>query len=462
MVEPAPARSTRARGAAVATVLAALAALAGIGVFAWFRIWQARVGDPLIWQDSLQYQSLGNQRLLSHWLWAGDRPPVTPLFWKLSGNATTFVFLQTLVSILAWSALAVAVARLVRPRWGQRFGGAAVLGFAATRPVTQWDRSVLSESLSLSVLALLFTVVILWAVRPTVWRSVAVVGVALVFAALRDTQIWVIVLFAVAFGAYAAWRALRVDTASARPALVVASGLVLVVAVTAASSMASHRDVKNVQDALYARVFPYPSRIAWFADHGMPQARRLTALARSTSTTHGDAPVVSIDLADPKFQPLAGWLRSDAPRTYVEWLLLHPGTVLKEPLLRPERTYNNADGHLSFYAASDRSDAPVLTTLLYPAWGWVAAAAIVAAGIVARLGQTRRLAWLVVVLLGALGLFHMLVAWHGDGMEVTRHASVGNVQVRLGVLILLVMLLDGRRPASDDQDDQPDVSINPK
>jgi len=434
-------------------------AIAGIGMFAWFRIWQARAGGPLIWQDSLQYQSLGNRPLFSHWVWAGDRPPVTPLLWKVAGNAPTFVFLQTLASVIVWSALAVVTARLLRPRSAQLLGGAAVLGFAATRPVTQWDRSVLSESLSLSALALLFTVAILWAVHPSVRRSVVLVGVALVFAATRDTQIWVIALVAIAFGAYAAWRGLRVDAASARPALIVASGLVLVVAVTAVSSIASHRDVKNVQDALYARVFPYPSRIEWFADHGMPQSRRLTALARGVSPTRGDAPVVTIDLADPKFQPLAHWLRTDAPRTYVEWLLLHPGTVLKEPLLRPERTYNNAEGHLSFYAATDRTDAPVITTLLYPAWPWVLAASIVAVVGGVLLGQARRLAWAVVALLGALGLVHMLVAWHGDGMEVTRHASVGNVQVRLGVLLLLVLLLDGRRAAADDQ---PVVSINPR
>ena len=39
--------------------------------------------------------------------------------------------------------------------------------------------------------------------------------------------------------------------------------------------------------------------------------------------------------------------------------------------MRPERTYNNADGHLSYYAASDRTDAPVLTTIFYPSWVWV-------------------------------------------------------------------------------------------
>ena len=146
------------------------------------------------------------------------------------------------------------------------------------------------------------------------------------------------------------------------------------------------------------------------------------------------------------------------------WLALHPGTVLKDPLLRPERSYNNADGHLSFYAAVDRTDAPLLTTLLYPAWPWVLAAAVLAVVGGWRLGQTRRPVWPAVALLGALGLAHMLIAWHGDGMEVTRHASVGNVQVRLGVLILLLMLLDGRRAEARPAPavDQPEASISPK
>jgi hypothetical protein len=455
MVEAAPARSPRVRTATVGMVLAAVA---GIGVFAWFRIWQARVGDPLVWQDSLQYRALGNQPLLSHEIWAGDRPPVTPLLWKLAGSDPTFVLLQTLASVAAWSTLAVVTARRIRPWWGRLVAGGAVLGFAATRPVTQWDRSVLSESLSLTLLALLFAVAIIWATRPTVPRTVGVIAVALVFAATRDTQIWVIALAAAAFGAYALWRGLRVDAASARPALVVAAGLVAVVVVTGASSVASHRDVKNVQNALAVRVFPYPSRIAWFADHGMPQAARLTRLAKAKPVAPGDAPVVTIDPADPAFQPLAQWMRSDAARTYVEWLLLHPSTVLKEPLVRPERTFNNADGHLSMYAASDRTDAPLLTTILYPSWAWVLLAAFVAVAGGLYLGLDRRGEWAVIALLGALGLAHMLIAWHGDGMETTRHASVGNVQVRLGVLLLLVLLLDGRQRAPEDQ---PLVSINP-
>jgi hypothetical protein len=219
--------------------------------------------------------------------------------------------------------------------------------------------------------------------------------------------------------------------------------------------------VKNVQNALAVRVFPYPSRIAWFGDHGMPQAARLTRLAHARPATSDDAPVVAIDLADPDFQPLSRWMRTDAARTYVEWLLLHPGTVLTEPLLRPERAYNNAEGHLSFYAADDRTDAPVLTTILYPPWGWVVVGGLVAVAGGIFLALDRRRDWVVIALLGALGLAHMLISWHGDGMEATRHASVGNVQVRLGVLLLLLLLLllDGRRAAAPE--DQPLVSISP-
>jgi hypothetical protein len=455
MVEAAPARSARVRAATVAMVVVATACIGG---FAWFRIWQARVGNPLVWQDSLQYQALSRQPLLSHLIWAGARPPVTPLLWKLAGSDTTFVLVQTLVSVAAWSTLAVVAARRVRPWWGRLVAGAAVLGFATTRPVTQWDRSVLSESLSLALLALLFAVAILWAARPTLPRGLGVVAVGLLFAATRDTQIWVIALVAVAFGAYAAWRGLKVDAISARPALVVAAGLVAVVLLTGAGSIASHRAVKNVENALAVRVFPYPSRIAWFGDHGMPQAARLTKLARAKTAEPGHAPVVTIDPADPAFGPLARWMRSDATRTYAQWLLFHPATMLTDPLVRPERSFNNADGHLSFYAAGDRTDAPVLTTVLYPSWAWVLVAAFLAVAGGVYLGLDRRPDWAVIALLGALGLVHMLIAWHGDGMEATRHASVGNVQVRLGVLLLLVLLLDGRPRASADQ---PLVSINP-
>jgi hypothetical protein len=358
------------------------------------------------------------------------------------------VVIQTAISILAWSALAVVVGLLARRGWPQLVAGGLVLGFAVTTPIVQWDRSVLSESLSLSLLALLFAAAIVWARRPTWARAAALVAVALVFAATRDTHIWVVAMLALALGAYAAWHTWRGagpdrerTLQRAVRAAWVAALLAVVVLLTGWSSASANRTQQNIVNVYSARIFPYAERVDWFADHGMPDAGPLRALARAAKGVDGNAPIVGVDLGAPKFAALGRWLRDDGVSTYVRWLLTHPGYVVGEPFQRPERTFNNAEGHLVFYAAPDRTDVSLANTLLYPPWWAVLIAAAGAVVGAAATGRWRGPEWQMVVLLGGLGVAHMLVAWHGDGMEVTRHASIGNVQTRLAVLLALGMLL---------------------
>lgn len=425
--------------------VAPVAAILGIGAFAAYKLWQCLVGDPLVWQDSLSYQARAGLSLFGRGFWAGHRPPVIPLLWRLTGTDTSFVVVQTIVSIVAWSTLAVVVALLARRTWPRLLAGGVVLGFAATTPIVQWDRSVLSESISLSLLALLFATAILWACRVTWPRAAALVAVAAVFAATRDTQIWVIALLAIALGAYAAWRGTGRRHADhpgcAAHVAWLAVALAVVVLLTGSASAWAHRTESNVVNVFSVRVFPYVDRIDWFADHGMPDADRLRALARAAKRTHGEAPVVGVDTNAPGFAALGRWLHDHATATYVEWLLTHPGYVMGEPFRRPERTFNNAQGHLTFYAAPDRTDVSPMNTLLYPPW-WVVLVAAVAA-VAGAVWQRRWRAheWQITALLGVLGVAHMLLAWHGDGMEVTRHAAMGNVQVRLAVLVALGMLV---------------------
>jgi hypothetical protein len=420
-------------------------AIAGIAVFAAYKLWQCLVGGPLVWQDTLSYQASAAHSLTSKELWAGARAPVTPLLWKLTGTLTSFVVVQTVVSILAWSALAVVVALLARRGWPRLVTGGLVLGFATITPIVQWDRSVLSESISLSLLALLFATAILWAVRRTWRRTVALLVVALVFAATRDTHIWVIALLALALGAYACWcatgRRVRSNPRAAVPVAQMAAGLAVVVVLTGWSSASAHRTQANIVDVYSVRIFPYVDRIDWFADHGMPDAAGVRALAHGAKGIDGNAPVVGIDTSAPEFAALGRWLQDHGTATYVEWLVTHPGYVLGEPLRRPERTFNNAGGHLSYYAAPDRTDVSLANRLLYPPWWVVLLEAVAAVGGAVWLRRWRLPEWQITALLAAIGLAHMLIAWHGDGMETTRHAAIGNVQVRLAALVVLGMLL---------------------
>ena len=56
--------------------------------------------------------------------------------------------------------------------------------------------------------------------------------------------------------------------------------------------------------------------------------------------------------------------------------------------------------------------------------------------------------WRAVLILTGLGLLAMLVAWHGDGQEVTRHTVEGLAQLRLGLWIMIVVGLFGLHPGA--------------
>jgi hypothetical protein len=146
--------------------------------------------------------------------------------------------------------------------------------------------------------------------------------------------------------------------------------------------------------------------------------------------------------ADPKFAPheaaLQRWIVNHGESTYLWWLVSHPAYVITEPLVRPERSFNFDNGLLTFYAAPDRVDSPV-GALLWPAWWWLLPLTVIGVVPAAVTGLWRDRAWRTVVVLGGLGVITMLIAWHGDGQEVTRHTVEGFAELRASVLIVALV-----------------------
>ncbi len=413
-------------------------AFAGWCAFAGYLIGQARAGPVLIWNDSLVYSSMAHHSLWSRALWAGPRPPVTSLVIKAVGSSAAFVTTQTVIGALAWGVLAWSVGCLVDPGWKRVIAFFAVLGFATVFPVTLWNRSELSESLALSLLALVFAAFIWTARRPT-WPRVAATSVAcLGFAATRDAQVWTVGMFAVAVALFALIR-LRTDRGVARRAAVLALCLLAVAGVTEWGTLTSHRTNEDTADVFYVRIFPFPSRVAWFSQHGMPDGRLIDKVASETPAPVGAAKVVGLDPRRASLRPLERWLRTKGGSTYLRWLITHPGYMITEPLQRPERAFNFAQGDLNFYAAqADALQSPLTSLLWPPLWELLGIAALALyMGWLA--GSWRTDPWLMVAVLALIGLPAMLVAWNGDGQEVTRHTIEGFAQIRLGVWILLVV-----------------------
>ena len=326
-------------------------------LFATFTLLQALWVAPVQWTDSAAYAQVAHASIFSSGFWAGARPPLIPLVMKMVGTGTGFVVAQSIAGSLAWGALAWAMTIHLRRGAPQLIGAAGVFAFACAEPVALWNNSVLSESLALSSLALIVATY-LWLVAGATWvRVAALAAAALFFAQARDTGVATVAVLSVAtLVIYVVHYAL--DRRDAVYWAVAGVALVAVVVVGGAGLVASNRSALNVPDVYYVRILPYPSRVAWFAAHGMPQQRAIDEHSLIDHPEANVAPTNFLTPATPGFGALSRWIRSYGSRTYALWLVTHPLYDLTVPIERPELAYNFAQGDLYFYAAIGRINAP--------------------------------------------------------------------------------------------------------
>jgi len=442
--------------------------VAGWIAFASYRIREAAAYAPAVWQDSKSYLDSSHQGWLSAGLWTGSRAPGTPVLLKLTaGNFGHYATTEAVLGALAWGFLAWTVGRLVAPGWRGVMATWAVLAFATAPLVVQWDWSALSESPSLSALAVLCAAG-LWTVRRFTWIRLAAIGAAaLAYVALRDAEIWGVGVVGVALLLVATGRVIegaavrdqpvtvtvRQNYAAARAPLLTGAVLAAVSLVAAVAADASHRNVSNMEDVFYVRIFPFPERVAWFAAHGMPEGAAVDQLAAQTpAPAAGMAKLVVPPLSSPSWRPLDAWIQDRAQSTYVFYLATNPAYVIAAPFATPPLTYDNALGELDFYQPPDRA-LPFFETAFAPGRVVVLLEAVLAAGVAIARRLWKDRTWRFLVAFTVVGLLTMLIAWHGDGQEVTRHMVEGDVEARLGVLVcLLYAALVPARPATAGND----------
>ncbi len=417
-------------------------ALAGWVAFATYLLVQARAGPVIIWNDSKAYEAVAARPLWSHGFWWGQRPPVTPLLIKAFGTGSGLLSAQALLGAAAWGTLAWTVGRMVEPGWRRLTATWLVLGFATALPITMWNRSMLSESVSLSLLVVLVAGLLGTARRATWPRVLATSATALALAGARDAGVWTVVLLGTAVAALALARTWSPGRATVR-AGALAACLLVVAGGAEWGTLASHRTTQDAAHVFFVRVFPFPARVAWFAGHGMPEQRRIDQLADTTTAEPGTAKVVYVAPGDPAFRPLEAWLTTDGTGAYLEWLATHPWYVVTEPLVRPERSYNFARGSLAFYAPAHDDMASPLASVTWPPLVGLALLGALAVGLAVRDRAWRLPSWRMVVVVAAVGLAAVVIAWNADGQEVTRHTVEGFAEVRLGAWILAVLGLVG-------------------
>lgn len=390
---------------------------------------------PRIQADTASYVRISGESIARIDFWAGARPAGFPLLLKISAqDYSRAAALQLGISILAWGVLAWMVSRFLG-RWGLQFAGLAlILLFSLDRHIASWDFVMMSESLSISSLAL-FISASLWLLRGwNAWKVVAFSCAALLLAFTRDTNAWMLLALAVLIGAAALlrWMAVR--------SLIPAGCLVVIFLLSNAAATYAERWGFPLGNLIAQRVLANTSALAYFQSCGMPVSPALMQLTGKYANSDEQAM-----FAGPELDSFRYWLRDHGKGCYVGWLLENPVPSIQETL--------SETGGLIAFPTVDRFFSNRYASLLpaqvagalYPErltlWIW-AYSTLAALIIIWKKRWRDNALWAAFVCMTLLIFPHLYLTWHGDAMAPDRHALSVGVQLYLAFWMLNLLLIE--------------------
>ncbi len=441
--------------------------------------------------DTGSYTGTASKPLFSWHFLTDSRPFTVPLLYKifqppggyqlevvsepaiLNGNANPayqpgfdrVALAQMALSILGWLALALALFHRLDDALLKLVGVGMTLLFAFSPQVADWDRILQSESLHLSLFALLLALSIELAhclSRKSGQRSrwtYAVAGAWLVVMVLweytRDANLYAVIISAgvlLAGLAFLTFRSKRLPGIT----LIVVFGLLLgSVMLHRTTVQASTRWESPLIANLKNNVLPYDTRVQYFMDHGMPYSQELARMietgVRNRSKYHAD-------------QAFVDWLYRDGYSTYTQFLI-------DTPLWAVQSVFNDmgnlfADNRQPYYDGSSKTDPLWLipfTGYLHPEFATVIALDILLTALLVYLVLRRPdrktfvwavlMAWLLIVE-GTL----LFIGYHGDFYSKARHAVSSIVPLRYSLWLLILVLADSALRLSKSQGTHHDVS----
>ncbi len=259
------------------TRLRYLWALAFAAVVLWF-FWP-RLDQPVRFLDSYEYLNWPLPRYRVGVLYFGSRAVSYPALLSLVGSGIALLHLQTWLSVVSWAGLGWVL--------GRAPGAALALVFAYSSPLRLWNHTVLTESVTLSFLALLIAFGVLLCRR---WSSLLFIAWALslaYFGLLRDSNL-ILIPFLVAPLILCGRR--RMVAACVVAAIVMLAG--------AWDAGRQQRWKPGCYTAFMTRVITDPAAKQHFKDHGMPD-----------SPFHAN------------HREFLEWLGRDGRRQYTQWVV---------------------------------------------------------------------------------------------------------------------------------------------
>jgi hypothetical protein len=388
--------------------------------------------------DSFDYRASARFPIFSRDFLGGPRPFGYPLYLKIiRHDESVAVAGHVLLSTAAWIALALVVARATRHPALRLVAAGLVLALGASFEAIQWDRIISSEALSTAFGVGLLAALLWLRERWTIPRVVLVGVLAFAATAVRDSNGTFFALVGVLLVAAVVLRRIHVRM------LVVAALLVATGLMASAGASSGRRWEGPLKDVITIRVLQSPERTAYFRDAGLPLTDVEVDAARGRCVSPAP-PSACVIIENPAFY---AWIGDHGRETYLKSMLRFPDTTLWEPVAHLRESIGTRVRVEMELAADTQERSPIAhvleavifvrNPLLLALWTIVTVAACVVAAI-----QRRRGPWMMAGALVVLTYPHLWLVWGGGALEVARHSLMASIQLRIGLWLSAIWLLD--------------------
>jgi len=426
-----------------------------LGGFLVARVQVFRLDADQIFTDTASYVRVAHFRLDEQGFWAGERPFTVPLIYKAIGldlqnpldaaavrRATSF---QLGLSILSWIPLAIVVAWASQGRWSRLVAFGLILAFATSLDIAQWDRILLSESISSSTFAAIvggsILGVRLWAPKTGApgwpWQILFVACMSLLvvfFAFARDSNGYLVLAVSIGLAGSVCLPAVR-----SRPVAPIAAILALIMAGTFyfqdRSTNLGKRWLGPFLNVFSARILPVEVFVEFFSDRGFPAEA-------ITEEMYLGRPVFLSQLQQTQDGGrLLEWIDKNGKSTYLQFLASRPAQSFGKPIQRVGSMVNIDSSEYRLRERPDPAWAVLISDLMFPTRAGLLLGTALVASLVLLSAKIRIRAFpLPATGLALLVLSYPLavVIWHADTIELERHSYQLALQLRLAAWLLVI------------------------
>jgi hypothetical protein len=386
--------------------------------------------------DTTAYMRISQEPVLSGDFLAGSRPMLFPMVLKMFGQqAEKVAWAQGVFSILSWSLLAVAVASSLRTNILRFAAVCLILLLGLYQYIIGWDSVLLTESLSLSLMALLVSGW-LWLMHGWRWGKVVLILVAAFLWSLsRDTNAWVLLMIA------GVLLMLLIFGIINKKYLVFIAAFGILFYFSNLSADLGNRWVFPFQNVLGRRLLPNTQAVDHFASCGMPVSPNLMRLAGEFANGQDRA-----FYNDPALESYRSWLHASGKSCYIRWLLSDPLQSFGQPMSEFDVLVGMQKIQPFLFSGGFSPVLPArveaaLTLRQQSTLVFILASSLAILALLTR-AMMRNKAWWVAIVLAALVFPHFFIVWHGDVLGIERHAVSAGIQLYLGMWILLLLASD--------------------